>query len=596
MGPVSKAKRILGRKRDPILHSSQWGPRSKFLASFLFLVLFGNIFLFLYLLQERTIPSWDHSCYEFKFVEAVRAFETGPSHFFKTVLDSIAHSDNSLLIPSLLAPWGAALGTDRAHFLFMVFNLLAVPGLLALTVFFSRLAGLERYDPSALIPMLLVLLNPFFWIPLVRGYYDIASWAVMLLIWGALLGKGGKIEWRRAVLAGVGLTALIFMRRWLGYWAVSFPIALALLWAWARVAGKRPLWGLGPIAVTAATAFLTFLVIAPHFLVHALTEDQVALHEAYKRGLPTILSVWKGITDHGLLAWSFAGLGAYWAWKGTGPRWVLALIPLQSVLALVLFARVQNLDPHHQTPFVLLLALCQSFFLLHLFRKGWGRPWKIGVGALFFFCVLLNFPGPLEWNARDRKTFHLLVEEKAPPERRRDLSEIQRLIGYLGSQKAQSIQVLSASQGFNATTLQNAAYYLRFDDRGTCAKVLFSPTVDVRDGFPWSLFQADLVVVADPFQYQLRPQDQLVIGLPAQALLEGKGIGKAFRELPQKFHLDGGATARVYRRSGKIKFSDVEALNEALREAHPNSGKFSREVFSAGVRPRRAPSRGRWPW
>jgi len=551
-------------------------------AWFLFLALAGNVLLFQYLEREVSLPSWDRSSYEFKFVEAVQAFREGPLHFLGAVRDSIAHTDNSLLIPSLLAPWGAALGTDRVHFLLFVLNFLAVPSFLVLSFFFQRLVGSGRPGPLALLPAALAFLNPFFWVPLVQGFYDIFLWMGMLLIWALVLFGDERVVWRRAVMVGILLTVLILMRRWMGYGSLAFPLTLGALWVRAKSRGERPLWGLGPLAVACAAGAVTFLAFAPHLMVHALSTDHSALYEAYKRGLSTVGSLWKGVTDHGLAAWGFAGAGVWMARKEVGLRPFLALILPQSFLALVLFARVQNLDPHHQTPFVLTLVLLQSLFLLRLWKGKWKFPVKVGLSFLLGAVLLVNLGQALGALPSFKDPLRLLTAQRAAPERRGDLPEIQRLIGYLGSQKAQAIHVLSASQDLNATTLQNAAYYLRFDDRGTCAKVLFSPTVDVRDGFPWELFRADHVVVADPVQYQLRPQDQQVIGLPALALLEGKGIGKAFRELPQKFRLDGGVTVKVYRRVGKIRFSDVEALNEALKVAHPGSAKFSKEAFLAG--------------
>jgi hypothetical protein len=421
---------------------------------------------------------------------------------------------------------------------------------------------------------------------LVRGFYDIGTWIGMILVWFLLYGKDGGRPWRKAALAGLLLVALILMRRWTGYWVAGFWGSLSILWVIARARGREPFWGLGPITVAGGAGALLFLLLAPHLMVHALTQDTAGLHEPYKMGLSTWETLLDALSDHGWNSWVFAAIGGWWAWKEGKLGGPLGVILLQSLLALCFFSRVQNVDPHHQLQFLLPLVLLQAFFLSRLLGRGGGKPMAgILLAGVFLLNAGMNFVQPLILRPPPcLKAGRLWVEALGQPDRRGDLKEIARLMGTLQRITApdSKVYVLSSSQGFNSSTLQNAAYYMAFADPEVCARVFSSANVDVRDGFPWDLFLARYVLIAKPLQFHLLPRDQGVIGLPAAQILEGRGIGRAFRALPEVFQLDGGVKVWVFERTGKIRFPDVEALNRALREAHPQSGRFSEAAFRAG--------------
>jgi hypothetical protein len=84
---------------------------------------------------------------------------------------------------------------------------------------------------------------------------------------------------------------------------------------------------------------------------------------------------------------------------------------------------------------------------------------------------------------------------------------------------------------------------------------------------------AEYVLVAVPIQYHLRPEDQRVVGLPAQALLMRRNIGKAFERLPESFVLDDDVTVYVFRKVSPItkeELSDLEGECERVYPDKPN--------------------------
>ena len=76
------------------------------------------------------------------------------------------------------------------------------------------------------------------------------------------------------------------------------------------------------------------------------------------------------------------------------------------------------------------------------------------------------------------------------------------------------------------------------------------PHVDSRDFYPIEhLLLIRYVVVAQPSQYHLAPDQQRVVGAAAEAFSQNWEVAKDFDLLPEVFALEGGVTVQVYRRS-----------------------------------------------
>jgi hypothetical protein len=93
------------------------------------------------------------------------------------------------------------------------------------------------------------------------------------------------------------------------------------------------------------------------------------------------------------------------------------------------------------------------------------------------------------------------------------------------------------------------------------------PEVDRVSTYPSHVCEADVVVVGDPPQTHLRPNEQQVVVLVAKRVLAREGMGRAFEPIGE-YSLDG-VVARVYRRVRAVTRDEQEELAEQLRIAHP---------------------------
>jgi len=101
-------------------------------------------------------------------------------------------------------------------------------------------------------------------------------------------------------------------------------------------------------------------------------------------------------------------------------------------------------------------------------------------------------------------------------------------------------------------------------------KIFSTNDVDKRDGFPQQFLTAQYVIVADPIQYHLNSYDQRIVGVPAELVLKGEGIGASFEKLPYEFNLDENVKAYIYKKIKPFTNLDLEALSKLFKDYYPD--------------------------
>ena len=92
--------------------------------------------------------------------------------------------------------------------------------------------------------------------------------------------------------------------------------------------------------------------------------------------------------------------------------------------------------------------------------------------------------------------------------------------------------------------------------------------VDLRDGFPAVLLEADYVVATQPVQLHLN-SGQEVVSYPAELIQDGSSyMGRHFEEI-QRFELDGGVIAKVYVRTSAWEPGDLEQMRDHFNALYP---------------------------
>ncbi|MDR3860782.1 MAG: hypothetical protein Q3X65_01830, partial [Flavonifractor sp.] len=160
----------------------------------------------------------------------------------------------------------------------------------------------------------------------------------------------------------------------------------------------------------------------------------------------------------------------------------------------------------------------------------------------------------------------------APPQRS-DLAQLVALRVYvdgLSAQEPKTAAVIASSFVFNSSILDNTLRSAGIPQpEGPKTAVATFATVDKRDGFSWAALECDYLIVADPIQYHLGEQNQHLVTVLAQPVLEGTGIGTAYRRLDVSFPLQDGVTVYVYERTRDIAPEEYQAISAELTALYP---------------------------
>jgi hypothetical protein len=289
------------------------------------------------------------------------------------------------------------------------------------------------------------------------------------------------------------------------------------------------------------------------------------VYAAYRGASPLRDAVAALPRDFGWFRLTLAAAGAVIVLRDATTRPLARWLLVQTVLVVVLFGHTQAFNAHHEYLVVPQLAVFAAIACATLAdARGAGRA----LAALLIVLLVLDFSVALVPRVQGALGPVALAFGRIayPPVVRDDIDEVARLVRTVDALTRDTharIYVLSSSTVLNEEVLANAhladAELPDLHDR-----ILPVSHVDARDGFPWALAQAGLVVLADPTGYHLRPEDQRVIGVPADALRSGQGFAAAFARLPETFVLENGSTVSLYLRRRDPSPGEIAELQRAL--------------------------------
>jgi hypothetical protein len=584
-------------------------------ATLLFLII-GNAFVFWFVSQEETIYTWDTAGYwtSSRHVSEVLRGESSSASISSNARavtssgqQSVDASDRPTLsrdpLTSLVRnvryseynitnnlPVAAAmvfLGGSRMVYELSLTNIYA---LLAVLVLLLALRDLAKTSASPwtnwwpIIPVLVVLSFVPFWVPLIRGYIGVCVVAVnlaVLWLYFARCRNGASL----AILTSIGLlfVAGVLLQRWNAYWVVAFLFITVIdgvrqLFAGRRVDLDRIIRCFQVPLVSGFIAFAVLAVAAWPLLVTMATTDYADIYSAYAEHTSLLTAMAQLVRSFGLvLLLLLVGAAAYLVSRRSTRR-LAVLLSIQLIVVFVHFSGTQTMGPHHLYVLMPGSFLILSIAAIELISDGRRRATIVGTVMLMLY-IANGIGSGIAVFAPSGESLRAMLVPLVPDNRRiplvrDDIDAFEGITAYIdslvaGDPKIDAIYVLSSSQTLNVVHLRNleASTGIAFN---AVEKLLRSSEVDKRDGFPRQLLMADLVIVADPIQYNRRPSDQYVVGVPAQAMLEGTGIGAAFRKLPESFEFRDGVNVQIFKKEREISPEESASLSDKLRAIYPN--------------------------
>lgn len=98
--------------------------------------------------------------------------------------------------------------------------------------------------------------------------------------------------------------------------------------------------------------------------------------------------------------------------------------------------------------------------------------------------------------------------------------------------------------------------------------IVWSCQVDSRDKFRPETLKSKYIVVTDPPVTHLQSGAQICTTLPAQHIVEGKGIGAAYKRV-EAYQLSGGVNGYLYEQVRPVSKTEIDALYGEFRKKYP---------------------------
>lgn len=273
--------------------------------------------------------------------------------------ESLSNDCNCLYLFPLL-PLSYVLGTGANAFCLSLFFIYYLPTCFLLTLFVMRLFFVvngRNIGPTGFIVCIsmFVLSTPLIW-PLLYGYMEIAGvFIISLMLNIAFQWNGSDRDAKRLLAITVLCLLLVLVRWWFVFYVIGFWVSLLFIILIDMALAHKILWKrldglfLNIITFVVINTALIALINPEIFSLVLLSSENIPITFSKTKDLwGNLFYVFR---DVGVI-WFFAAcVGVYLAMKQQKIRWVCLQIMSASLVAVICFTSIQDID--HQTQYLL---------------------------------------------------------------------------------------------------------------------------------------------------------------------------------------------------------------------------------------------------
>ncbi|MFC3323056.1 hypothetical protein [Mesorhizobium cantuariense] len=528
-------------------------------------VFLGVVFAALYINLEQPVYYWDFVSYFNAFNEQGAFLLKSPLKWLPQLRASIETDDYSAAIFAPLMPFYILFGGSRLSFVAAIVTIYLVPTAL----FIGRMSYLEAVSTTSppriwLVVWIAAFLYTPFWAATLRGMPDVAGCLVLsaatYFLWKSRFLIHGPVI--SGIRVGAYLWLAFTLRRWYAFAAIGIGISAAFFCV-LQVAEERnfsALWkpalgGVCAILVIAGAAWIFQLPL----IIKILGTSYGDLYSGYRTNFASQID--QMISRLSYINWLLIILGLYISVIRRN-RFSL-FCAVASALTFFLFTRTQDPDRHHSMPIFLWLfpAYAQAIVAIvsiPALRSRWSTiAIAVVAGLAFlgtFFPIGRQLLSPVSYVFAREDTLPLHLD---------NVSEYRRLVDELLDKMGPEdrVSVFASGSVMNDWLLFGMNEDLYAHIEWTCQ-------VDSRDQFGPKALQSRYVVVTDPPVTHLQPGAQLCVTIPDQAIIEGNGIGAAYKRIAA-YQLSGGVKGYLYEQVRPVSKTEIDALYSEFRKKYP---------------------------
>lgn len=507
----------------------------------------------IYVSSESGIYWWDYANYQNITHGTLSAFCQSPRDAFLFIQRSLANNYNAVFTIPLL-PFLLTFGESRLTFEIAMVTVYSFPFTLIMGHIAKRIFP-EQSRFAYWSAIILTLLTPSAWAPVLRGYPDIGAAFFSALALLLSIDTSSK-RMQSMALAGVGLAIASLLRRHFVYSVLSFFLSRLLFLGWyfvpelsrnvkrAITAFLRDILGLG---VAGSTLLVTLFLIGRPFLRLVVTQNFNVLYASYEQPWYAVLSRFAFS-----FGWIFWILGIAGCIIGIiSGDFGLQLVCTFGITSAVVWISLGRQSGNHYSLHFILLIVQGMVVLSQTIRKSRHSWWHYIVYITGLFLLFINFIFGLtpvgSFDSRWRKLF----AQNWPPIQRQDVDQLIQLmedLRFLTADRQESVvYVVASSPTFNSDLIANLE---RRAYGWEAARLnLVSYEVDSKHPYPLeALLRAQIVVMAKPLQLHLDPKEQGLVRSVFDLFTEGLHLAEDFALLPNHYVLGSEVTVYLFRR------------------------------------------------
>ncbi|MER9604124.1 hypothetical protein [Mesorhizobium sp. M0243] len=526
--------------------------------------LLGVALALTYVGLEQPVYYWDFAAYFDTFSRQGTLLVQSPLEWLSHLRTSIATDDYSAAILVPLMPFHIIFGDSRFSYIAGTVAVYLVPTALLIgrISYLEAATGTSSYRSWLTVWIAAFLYTPF-WAATLRGLPDIAGCfalcAATYFLWKSRFLTHEPVI--SGIRVGVCLWLAFVLRRWYAYPVIGVGISAAFFCF--LQAKDRDFPALRNAAVGGLCAILVVIGAALTFqqplILKILGTSYGDLYSGYKTNFGSQLGQVGSRLSY--VNWLLIVFGLYISIIRRN-RFSL-FCAVASALTFVLFTRMQDPDRHHSVPVFLWLfpAYAQAIVAIGsmpALRSLWSNAAIAVAAGLAFFGTF--FPtgrqvlSPISYVFASEATLPLHLDNL--PEYRRLIDD---LLGKMGPEDRLSV---FASSGMMSDSL------LYEMDKDLYPRIEWACQVDSRDRFRPAALKSKYVVVTDPPVTHLQPGAQLCVSIPDQYIVEGKGIGAAYRRIAA-YQLSGDVKGYLYEQVRPVGKTEIDDLYNEFRKKYP---------------------------
>lgn len=496
-----------------------------------------NVLAVLFCKNNRQIAYWDNAGFWLTSRNLAKVFrEDGLIFVIRDIFSSVFTEDYNFIIAVPTAVLAYIFGDGRMVYILGVVNFYLYPLIMFIYVFARRKSSC---------PLLCTLLTasafPFLFFVSTQGYIDagaIVLAALALWLWYA--DRHGQ-DISHSFIIGIVLAAAMVLRRWLVFFAIAYIAAFVV----DSIVYKKKISTI--IWLFVSLAFGLLFLFQPYVTVK-LMANYSGMYSAYDLGLSTDFFTFVHYIGLIILCAALAVMTVMLIKKQTRREGLFMLLLLAVCFAV--FVKIQSHGEQHLMLYIpaLFFLICTGYsYLLHKKRIIAAAAVAAAVSVLPVYNAV---------TADNSKVGSKIVTLEpcisCMPSQREDADQILALDYWLDENvgdKGKRVAVLASSLTFNREILYNAEASLNIKRTSKSNREVYMPwlpQVDGRDDIPYEILKTEFVLVADPIQTHLAPENQKVVTVPAQSFLNNTDIANAFEKLDVSFKVGWDKSINVY--------------------------------------------------